>query len=140
MVIKIQFLCKYNAFRSRAAEGYFKKINKNKNIKVSSAGFIKSNGADKLQKQIIKEILGVEIKGSSRQVDLEELRKQDLVVIVAKDIPKIMFNHKNGYGKAKFIFWNIKDEHLQNRKNIEKIVNKIKTKVEKLVKELSRKS
>ena len=43
MTKSILFVCKYNRFRSRVAEAYFKKINKNKNISVKSAGIIKGN-------------------------------------------------------------------------------------------------
>ncbi len=37
--INILFVCRYNRFRSRVAEAYFKKINKN--FKVKSAGLFK---------------------------------------------------------------------------------------------------
>ena len=130
------FVCKYNAFRSKAAEGYFKSLNKNKKIEVSSAGFFQGSVADKMQKSFVKKILGVEIKGKSKELSLELLRKQDLVVVVAKDIPKVMFNHKKGYGKAKFVYWNIKDEHMQKKRNVESSVKGIKKRVEMLIKTL----
>ena len=41
--MNILFVCRYNRFRSRTAEAYFKKINKNKKIKVKSAGIFKGN-------------------------------------------------------------------------------------------------
>ena len=131
--MKILFICKYNAFRSRVAESYFKKLNKNKNIVATSAGFIDGGEADKTQKAVAKKILGVEIKGKIKYLSLKLLREQDLVVVVAKDVPKIMFNHSEGYGKTKFVYWGVKDEQLQNKKNVEKIVKKIGRKVEKLV-------
>jgi protein-tyrosine-phosphatase len=134
--MKILFICKYNAFRSKIAESYFKKLNKNKNIIATSAGFINGGGADKTQRYFAKKILGVEIKGKMRPLSLKLLREQDLIVVVAKDVPKIMFNHSEGYGKAKFVYWGIKDEQLQNKKNVEKIVRKIGRKVESLVKKL----
>jgi protein-tyrosine-phosphatase len=132
--MRILFICKYNAFRSKVAESYFRKLNKK--VKVSSAGFIKSDGADKTQKAVAKKLLGVEITNSMKQVSLELLKEQDLVVVVAKDVPKIMFDHSHGYGKTKFVYWGIKDEQLENRKAVEKIVKKIKKRVEKLVEEL----
>ncbi len=134
--MKILFICKYNAFRSKVAESYFRKINKNKKIKVSSAGFIDGGGADKTQRAVAKK-LDSEIKGTSKRLSLKLLREQDLVVVVAKDVPKIMFNHSMGYGKTKFVYWGMKDEQLQNRKVVEKIVKKIKKKVERLVKKLA---
>jgi len=39
--MNILFVCKWNRFRSKLAEAYFKKVNKNKKIKVKSAGLIK---------------------------------------------------------------------------------------------------
>ena len=134
--MKILFICKYNAFRSRVAESYFKKLNKNKKIKVSSAGFINGGEADKVQKAFAKKLLGVEIKGKITHLSLKLLKEQDLVVVVAKDVPKVMFDYHKGYGKTKFVYWGIKDEQLFNKKNVEKIVKKIGKKVEKLVRKL----
>jgi protein-tyrosine-phosphatase len=134
--MKILFICKYNVFRSKIAESYFKKINKNKNINATSAGFIDGGVADKTQKSVAKKLLGVEIKGKIKHLSLDLIREQDLVVVVAKDVPRIMFNHSEGYGNAKFVYWGIKDEQLENRKNVEKIVKKIGKKVDELVKKL----
>ncbi|MEN7982382.1 MAG: hypothetical protein ABFQ65_02960 [Nanoarchaeota archaeon] len=135
-MVKILFICKYNAFRSKVAESYFRKLNKNKKIKVSSAGFIDGGGADKTQKAVAKKLLGVEIKGKIKHLSLKLIREQDLVVVVAKDVPKIMFNHSGGYGKTKFVYWGIKDEQLKNRKNVEIIVRKIMKGVERLIRKL----
>ncbi len=136
MVVRILFICKYNAFRSKVAENYFRKINKNKSVRVASAGFIDGGGADQTQRAVAKRLLGVDISGKMRHLSLKLIREQDLVVVVAKDVPRVMFNHSEGYGKTKFIYWGVKDEQLQNRRNVEKIVRKIKKRVEKLVKKL----
>lgn len=133
MVKKILFICKYNAFRSKVAETYFNKINKNKKINATSAGFIDGGGADKTQRAVAKKLLDVEITKKRTQMSLDLLRKQDLVVVVAKDVPKIMFDYHRGFGKTKFVYWGIKDEQLENKKNVEVIVKKIKKRVEKLV-------
>lgn len=122
--MRILFVCKYNAFRSKVAESYFKKIN-NKSVKVASAGFIDGGGADKTQRAVAKKLLGVDISGKMNHLSLKLIREQDLVIVVAKDVPRVMFNHSEGYGKAKFVYWGIKDEQLQNRRNVEKIVRKI---------------
>ena len=130
--MRILFICKYNAFRSKVAEAYFRKLNKK--VKVSSAGFIDGGGADRTQKAVAKKLLGVEISKKRTSLSLDLLKKQDLVVVVAKDVPKIMFDYHKGFGKTKFVYWGIKDEQLMNRKNVEKIVRKIRKRVENLAK------
>ena len=41
--MNIIFVCKYNRFRSRVAEAYFNKINRNKNIHAYSRGVIRGD-------------------------------------------------------------------------------------------------
>jgi protein-tyrosine-phosphatase len=137
--MKILFICKYNAFRSRIAEEYFNKINKNQKIKVISRGFIYGGDADIEQQKLAKEILGINIaKRNPLQLTLNDLKTSDLVIIVADDIPKKMFNYKLGVFVKKIVFWNIKDEQNRNIKNIKKIILKIKRKVNKLNKKLEK--
>ncbi|MCK5043936.1 hypothetical protein KAR52_02970 [Candidatus Pacearchaeota archaeon] len=131
----IIFVCKYNAFRSKVAEIYFNQINKNKEIKAVSRGFISGGTADKMQKKVA-ERLGVKIKGKFNSVDLKEMIKTDLIIVVANDIPKIMFNYWLKPLQRKAFAWKIQDEQKKNEKNIEKIVKDIKKKVETLVKKL----
>jgi len=52
--MKIAFVCKYNRFRSQIAEAYFNKLNKNKSIKVYSAGVIKGWPIAKTTKRLLK--------------------------------------------------------------------------------------
>ena len=49
-ISKILFICRHNRFRSKIAEGYFNKINKN--VKVKSAGIFIGNPLDKTQTKI----------------------------------------------------------------------------------------
>ena len=131
--MKILFICKYNAFRSRVAEEYFKKINKNKKIEVISRGFIMGGGSDNEQRKISQELLEINIaKREPLPVKIKELVESDLIIVVANDIPKIMFNYslKNLY--KKLIIWKIKDEQKQNKRNINKIILSIKERVENL--------
>jgi len=93
--------------------------------------------ADYVQKSVAKKF-GVEIKGNSKPVNLKELIKADLIVVVANDIPKIMFNYWIKPVNKKVIIWKIKDEQRMNKKNIQKIVLKIKRKVSKLIKRLEK--
>ena len=89
--MKILFICKYNAFRSRVAEEYFKKINKNPEINVISRGFIIGGKSDKEQRYISKELLGINIgERDPMPLRLQELIESDLIIVVANDIPKII--------------------------------------------------
>ncbi len=135
--MKILFICKYNAFRSRVAEEYFNKINKNPEIKTLSRGIIMGGDPDKEQIQISKKILGIKIdKRNPLPVKKSELKEADLIIVVADDIPKIIFNYNSGVLFKKLIIWKIKDEQDRNKRNIKKIVLSIKNKVDGLNNEL----
>ncbi|MDD5193168.1 MAG: hypothetical protein PHF67_01135 [Candidatus Nanoarchaeia archaeon] len=116
----ILFVCKYNRFRSRIAEAYFKKINKK--LKCSSAGLIKGNPIDP---QIIKTAKKLELKinGTPRALSSKLLKKQDLIVIVADNVPKSLFKNKTILIKVKDIESNDK---IKIEKKILEIMKKIK--------------
>jgi len=135
-VKNVLFVCKYNVFRSKIAEEYFKKINKNKKIKIASRGFIVGGAPDRAQLAGAR-MLRVKLKGKPKPVNLKELLKADLIILIADDVPKIMFNYWLAPLEKKIIVWKIKDEQRKNMRNIEKIVNRIKKNIEKLVKDLS---
>ena len=138
--MKILFICKYNAFRSRIAEEYFKRINKNNKIQAISRGFIMDGKADNEQRRLAKNILGINIaKRNPLPIKVQDLIGADLIVVVANDIPKIMFNYGLVSLKNKIIFWNVKDEQKRNKKNIKKIIFTIKKKVDKLNRKLEKK-
>ena len=124
-------MCKYNAFRSKIAEAYFNKINNNKDIGVTSRGFIMGAIPDSVEKRICKES-GVELKGESKSIKLNELIEADSIIIVANDIPKIMFDYSLEPIREKVVIWGIEDEQEENEKNIRKIISKIKKKVNEL--------
>ncbi|VVB83822.1 Low molecular weight phosphotyrosine protein phosphatase [uncultured archaeon] len=135
--MKILFICKYNAFRSRVAEEYFNKINKNRKIKAISRGFIYGGNADIEQQEIAGKMLGINIlKRKPLQLTIKDLKESDLIIVTANDIPKIMFNYKSGMFFKKIVFWKIKDEQFRNKRNIKKIVLSIKKKVDKLNRKL----
>jgi protein-tyrosine-phosphatase len=132
---RIIFVCKYNRFRSRVAEAYFKKINRNKKIKVKSRGIIKGGyPVDRIQSSVAKK-LGIKIEGRPKTLDTDLLRWQDMIVIVADDVPKSLFKFWMKDGR-KLVVWNIPDEQTGNGKETARIVKMIKKKVESLVKEL----
>jgi len=137
-MVKILFICKYNAFRSRVAEEYFRKINKNRNVHVlGSRGLIMGGFSDKAQQEVSKKILGINInERTPRPLTIKDMKEADKIIVVANDIPKIIFNYWNAPIMKKVVIWKIKDEQKRNKKNIRKIVLAIKRKVDKLNRKL----
>ncbi len=138
--MKVLFICKYNAFRSRVAEEYFRKINKNRNIHVlGSRGIIEGGHSDKAQREVSRKLLGINInKKIPRALTINDMKEADKIIVVANDIPKVIFNYWNSPIMKKVIIWKIKDEQKRNKKNIRKIVLAIKRKVDKLNRKLSK--
>jgi protein-tyrosine-phosphatase len=130
----ILFICRHNRFRSKIAESYFKKINKNKDIKISSSGVIAGDyPLDKLEVSIAKKF-GINMTGKPRPTTTKLLQQQDIVVLVADDVPKALFNYD--FIKNKIINWKITDEHHNNINHINSIIRQIMGKVEELNKNL----
>jgi len=133
--MNILFICKWNRFRSRLAEAYFNKINKNKNIIADSAGLFQGRyPLDSLQVKIGKEF-NLDIDGKPKAVSAELLYKTDVIIIVADDVPKEPFQ----IDKKEVITFGIKDEVNGNEENIRKIVRLITDKVDSLILKLEEK-
>ncbi len=129
--MNILFVCKYNRFRSRVAEAYFKKINKNKEIKVKSTGIIKGNyPPDKAQILGAKK-LGLNIEGKPQGLSTDLLKWQNTTIIVANDVPPEIFKENKKFGK-KTIVWKIPDEYYGNKNHINLIIKAIIKKVDSL--------
>lgn len=132
--MRILFVCKYNRFRSKVAEAYFNKINRNKKIKAESAGIIEVNKplskSEFERNSYIKEKFGLVFNTKSRGINVKLLEKSDKLIVVANDIPKLVFNNPND--RRKLEQWNIKDEPAANKANINKIVKAILRKVDEL--------
>jgi len=134
---KILFVCKYNAFRSRVAEEYFNKINpKNGAI---SRGIIMGEDSDGIQRKVAKSLLGINIaKRKPLPLTFQDMKNSDLIVVVANDIPKIIFNYPLPSIQKKLVLWKIKDEQNMNEANIRKIVLVIKRRIDALIKKLQK--
>ena len=127
---KILFVCRHNRFRSKIAEGYFKKINRNRNIKVSSSGVIVGNyPLDKLEVKIAGKF-GIKMSGRPKPTTTKLLHEQDLVILAADDVPKDLFNYD--FMKGKLVVWKIADDHYDNANHINSIVKQIMKKVDEL--------
>jgi protein-tyrosine-phosphatase len=137
--INLLFICKYNRFRSKFAEAYFKKINKNKNINVESAGIIEVDKPlcpnERTRNNYIQKEFGLYLSPKSRGISASLLEKQDKIIIVADDVPGIIFT--NWRWKDKVQIWKIKDESASNLRNVNKLGKIIMKRVNKLVKQLN---
>jgi protein-tyrosine-phosphatase len=134
--MNILFLCKHNRFRSKIAEAYFNKINKNKKIKAKSRGLIRGIPVDKNVVRIGKEF-GMKINRTPKGISEEDLKWQDVIIIVANNVPKSIFATKREV--KKLIIWNIRDTSQDNKKEIRRIVIGIMKKVNNLNKQLENK-
>ena len=136
--MKILFICKYNRFRSKIAEIYFKKINKT--VKVKSAGIIEVNkpldSAERNRNIYLKKKFGFVLSAKSVSVDVKSLMEADKIIIVADDVPAVLFNSKKW--KDKIEVWKVPDEKADNIRNINKSVGIIIKKVNKLNKQLEK--
>lgn len=129
--MKILFICKYNRFRSQIAENYFRKINKNKNIKSYSAGIIIGNPVADSVKAIAKKF-GFSVNGKPKGIQEKLLKEIDLFVIVANNVPASLFKNIT----KKVVVWKTPDTSQDNYKAIEQISKGIMKRVDVLVKSL----
>jgi protein-tyrosine-phosphatase len=124
----ILFICKYNIFRSKIAEAYFNKINKNKNLNAKSAGIL-LNGPPLYDKEIkaLKK-LKIEFKQKSNKLNKKLLDWADIIVILGKDVPR-----KGIKTKGIIYLWEIKDTKKEDKKiKIMNNLSEIRKKVIKL--------
>lgn len=128
--MRIIFVCKYNRFRSRVAEAYFKKYNKNKNIQVNSGGIFIGIPVAKSVISLGKKF-NINPSGKPKGLREEELVKSDLIIIVANNVPVSLFKRFN-----KVIAWKIPDTSQNNLSEIERIMKQIFKKVDLLIKKL----
>lgn len=86
--MNILVVCKYNRFRSKIAEAFFRKY---KNCNVKSAGIIKGPPiSEKLQQQAAH--FGIKLKKTVKAIEWSFLLWQDVIIIVANDVPKEIFD------------------------------------------------
>ena len=135
---RILFVCKHNKFRSKVAEIYFNMINKNKNVIADSAGIIKGNDSRAKEAATAKEF-NIDLKGKPKGLSIELIRKQNMIIIVADDVPKNIFDRKEyiNFKTTKIIVWKIPDNPgATSVVKLRKIVKAVMRKVEELNEEL----
>jgi len=144
MVKRVLFICKHNLFRSQIAESFFKKINKNKKYVGDGAGIIKWDKKDlvgdkayEMEKKVARKF-GVKMGRKSKPLSSSLLKKTDIVVIVADDIPVSIFKSEKSF-KGKIILWkttDVKSHHKNKEKVATETIKFIENKVKRLVREL----
>jgi protein-tyrosine-phosphatase len=134
--MNILFVCRYNRFRSRIAEAYFKKINKNKDIHAKSAGLIKGNPLSKFTVGIAKDF-GLNINGRTQGLSSKLMAWQNVTIVVANNVPPAVFDKNKKYGK-KVIVWKIKDIEHNKEGEVKNIIKIIMKKTDILNKNLKR--
>ena len=123
----ILFVCKHNRFRSKVAEAFFKKYNKNKNYKAYGAGLLPGRyPLDKIQTKVAKEF-GIELKGKPKPITMDLLIKMDIVIIVADNVPSEIFQSQK-YGRKEYR-WNIFDTVDDDPDEVRNIIGNIEKKV-----------
>jgi protein-tyrosine-phosphatase len=124
---KILFVCKHNRFRSKTAEAFFNKFNKNKRYSCASAGLLPGGyPLDNLQTKVAKEF-GIKLFGKPKPITTKLLRSIDLIVIVADNVPPDLFEDKI-YG-INIEVWGIGDVVLHTKEEIRKIISNIRDEV-----------
>ncbi|MEK6889754.1 MAG: hypothetical protein AABX35_01045 [Nanoarchaeota archaeon] len=129
----ILFICRFNRFRSRVAEAYFKKINKDKKIKSDSAGLkAGSYPLDSDEVECAYE-LGIDLEGKPKRITEELANWADTIVIAADDVmPSFLAQYIKT--KKKIIHWQIPENNSNNHEEIKSVINIIKEKVDELIK------
>jgi protein-tyrosine-phosphatase len=131
--MNILFVCKYNRYRSKVAAAFFNKMSSSKH-KAKSVGIIRGNLMSPSVKACAKEY-NLSIRGSPKPIDVPLLRWQDMIVIVADDVPASIFSESRKYGK-KVVVWKIPDTADDNKAGIQDGIEKIQKRVRNLVKSL----
>ncbi len=138
---RILFVCRFNQTRSQMARELFEKLNKNKNIEADSVGIIRAWGSKDLKKSqdYVFKKYGLK-KKKSKQLDTRLVSKQDIIIIVADDVPTSVFNPQKNEG-TRVIKWRIKDDHKYKdktrRERLEKVYLDIEKRIKKLVSSLN---
>ncbi len=133
----ILFICKYNRFRSKLAEAYFRKITGkyNSEFRAKSAGIIRGTyPLDAVQKRIARQA-GIDINGRPKGLSVELLRWSNIIVIVADNLPIFLFRNQKRYGK-KLVHWSIPDAHHTDINGIKNRIRLIKKHVDNFAKSL----
>lgn len=133
--MNILFVCKFNRYRSKMAEAFFNKLNKDKTIKAESAGLIEGRPITEDIKECAKRF-GVSVKGKPRGISTNLLIWQDILIIAADNVPETVFSEQQHKHKKKLIVWKLSDVGVHDR-NTKAILEKVSGFVKQLEAEKS---
>jgi len=123
--MNILLVCKYNRFRSKIAEAFFKKYTDHN---VKSAGIIKGPPIDDEIYQCAEKF-GLKLEKTVKALDWNTLKWQDMIIIVANNVPKKLF--EDVCLAKKVSVWKIPD--IMGQKGRIKIIEMIEEKVKRFV-------
>ena len=138
-MVNILFMCRVNCFRSKVAEAYFNKINKNPKVKIKSAGIVSGYKQSENEIETAKGF-GIDIRGTSQGISADLIQWGDILIIVADDVPSKIFDYekRKGYLK-KLVCWEIRDvKTSKDIKGIKRAIKQVMKKVDKLNKTLEK--
>lgn len=109
-----------------------RKLNKNPAVKIKSGGIMVGKyPLDNREVKIAKK-LGIKLAGRPEPVTTEKLIWEDILVIVADNVPKSLFDFNSKKFKKETIVWPIPDiRNGEGEKRVEKIIGMIKARVDK---------
>ena len=108
--LKIHFVCRANIYRSRLAEGYFKKLTGDK-YEVSSSGVERWRHPFKYKDKWANSLADehhFKLSPKSVQTTSALLAEQDIIIFVRKDVYD-MARKTMKFDKKKVIIWDIRD-------------------------------
>ncbi len=115
------------------AEAVFKRENKNPAFKIKSAGIIPGTFLNEKTIATCKEI-GISLQGKPQALSIPLLHWQDILVIVANNVPPSLF-HQNKYGK-KLMVWKVFDTSEIHKKGDKKKIQNTAREIERRVNRL----
>ena len=125
----ILFVCRYNRFRSKFAEGFFNALNTNDEIVAKSAGLFKGNPINESIFANARDC-NIEITSEPQAISEELLNWQDIIVIVANNVPQEIFNDHR-IQSEQIIQWDIAE------KETEEVIDSIKSNITELLREIT---
>lgn len=129
--MKVLFVCKWNRFRSKIAEGYFNEMMLGSKHKVKSAGFIFNLAIGEETIKIINKGGISLVDLDTRGLDYELLDWADVIIIVADDVKDIF--HDEYVLQKEVIEWNVKDVPESDEEKMLASIETIKGKVDEFV-------